>query len=157
MQVTEAVIVHDAAWWLLRISLVSGGITLFTILWKPLSKRWKKDFDESVFDTLARDQKQIDRVKYIVKEVIFPKEVAERQRLIERLEVAEDRIIATEAMMKAHAQSLQEISSLARQMQDLPTAIKDLSTTMWAIQREVSEMRGEIRAWDGQERRTKQR
>lgn len=140
-------------WWVPRIAIASGSVTLATILWRPLARRWKKDFDESVFDTLSRNQDQVNRVRYIVKEIIFPREVAERQRLIERLEVVEDKAVALEAMLKAHATTLAEIANLARSMENLPDAIDNLGKTMVMVQREISEMRGEMRAWDGRERR----
>lgn len=138
--------VYDADWWIKRIAIASGALTIAGLIWRPVTKWLRGRFDERVTEALRRCKVE---VRTIMKEDVFPAEFAAAAATRALAETNEDRLEAMSAIVKAQGVALLDIPKIAGQMEGLPAAIQSLTITMMAIHKEVGEIRGEMKSWDG--------
>jgi hypothetical protein len=144
------VVLYDADWWIKRIAIASGALTVSGLIWRPVTRWLQGRFDERVTQALRRCKAE---VRVIMREDVFPAEFANSAATRALAESNEDRLEAMDAIVKAQGVALLDIPKIAGQMEGLPAAIQSLTLTMMAIHKEVGEIRGEMKTWDGSERR----
>lgn len=137
---------YDAEWWVKRIAIISGALTVAGIIWRPVTRWFRDRFDAKVVEVLRRCKIE---VKTVMRDEVFPAEFVRAAETRALAEANQDRLEAFEAVQKAQGIALLDIPRLAGEMKGLPAAIQDLTKTMMAIHREVGEIRGQMRSWDG--------
>ncbi len=143
-------VAYDADWWVKRIAIASGALTVLGLIWRPVTRTLRDRFEQRVLHSLRSCKAE---VKTIIRDDVFPAEFAKAAETRALAEANEDRLEGMAAIVNAQGVALLDIPKLAGEMKGLPAAIQGLTQTMMAIHKEVGEIRGEMRSWDGGERR----